>query len=118
MDLKEIREYVQEDYWERGVSKNLSGYESFFIDWAWNRKLVEAIKQVYPLEDKKILDLGCGFGGIVAAMLVQGYNAFGIDISDYAINQGHKKYLDLQETTFQGSCHDLYMFPQNFFNFL
>jgi len=42
---------------------------------------------VAKLAPRTVLDAGCGIGFLVAALRERGVEAFGIDISDYAISQ-------------------------------
>ena len=116
--IEKIREYIQEEYWEKGKTNNVSGYESFYIDWDWNDKLVIHLQEAFGIKDKTILDLGCAYGQVIAALTKAGIEAKGIDISDYAISQGKKEYSPLEERIFQGSCHDLTLFKDNSFDFL
>lgn len=116
--IEEVREYIQKDYWITGQSNNKSGYENFYINWEWNNRLLEALEQADSLSDKKILDLGCAYGQVVACMLKKGYDAFGIDLSDFAITEGHKEYPPLKGKTIQGSIHELNMYKDETFDFL
>jgi len=112
--LKDVREYVGEKYWEKGLSEKCSGYENASIDWWWNLRWLQCWNQIFPSRDKVVLDLGCGLGGFVAALLTAaGADAHGIDISEYAINKGHQLYEPITQRTSVGSIHDLSMFPDN-----
>ena len=114
-DIEEIRKYVQAKYWKTG---KISGYKNFHIDWWWNERLVEAIGQGYDLKNKRILDLGCAYGQVVAAMIKAGHDAYGIDLSDFGIAEGHKEYPLLESRTIQGSIHELNRYPSEHFHFL
>lgn len=116
--VEEVREYVQEDYWQSGLTKNCSGFEKFFIDFHWNDRIVEALEQAYSFSGKKILDVGCAYGQVVASLLKKKYDAYGIDLSDYAIKAGHNEYPPLVGRTIQGSAHDLSAYGDNTFDFL
>ncbi len=116
--IEEVREYVQKDYWENGKTKGCSGYEDFNINWDWNNRLTEALETVYDFNNKVFLDLGCAYGQVVASMIKKGYNAYGIDISDYAINAGRKEYPPLSDKIIQGSAHELTEYPSEHFDFI
>jgi SAM-dependent methyltransferase len=116
--IEEVREYIQKDYWEAGQSTNTSNYEKFFIDWDWNERLVTCLNEAFNLQGLRVLDLGCAYGQVVAAMHKHGYDAYGIDISDYAIEQGRKEYEPLKYRIFQGSCHELEPFSKKSFDFI
>jgi ubiquinone/menaquinone biosynthesis C-methylase UbiE len=113
--VEEVREYTQKEYWEEGT---ISGYQNFHIDWTWNNKLIKCLEQSYDFKGKKILDLGCAYGQVVAAFHKAGYDAKGIDISDYAIEAGKKEYKPLEKRTRQGSIHDLSCYKNKSFDFL
>ena len=116
--IEEVRAYVQKDYWVTGQSNGKSGFENFHIDWNWNNKLLEALEQADSFSGKKILDLGCAYGQVVACMLKKGYDAYGIDLSDFAIAEGHKEYSPLVGRTIQGSIHELDPYEDETFDFL
>lgn len=116
-DLEEIRKYLQKDYWEEGRSKGISGYEAENLDWWWINRWLQCFTQVFPVRDKVMLDLGCGYGSMVAGFVTWGADAYGIDISDYAVQKGRS--IDyLKERLFQGSIHDLSRWGDDTFDFL
>lgn len=115
--VEEVRNYVQKDYWISGQTDGKSGYENFFINWEWNNRLLDHLEKIYDFKGKKILDLGCAYGQVVAAMLKRKYDAYGTDLSDYAIEAGQVEYPPLKGRTIQGSCHQL-RYSDNEFNFL
>lgn len=75
-----------EDYFEHGVEKGLSLYENF--RWMPERTIPEAhwiAKHLGLEENSTIIDYGCAKGFHVKALLLLGYDAYGYDISDYAL---------------------------------
>lgn len=48
-------------------------------------KIAHQLNGLFDLQGKKILDIGCGFGFTIKALLSMGFDAHGIDISRYAI---------------------------------
>ena len=116
--VEEVRAYVQKDYWIGGQTSGKSGYENFHINWSWNNRLVDHLEKVFPLKGSMIVDLGCAYGQVVAAFHKRGYNAVGIDLSDFAIEAGKKEYEPLKALTVQGSCHELGVYKDKTFNFL
>jgi len=75
-----------EDYYEHGISKGISGYEDYH--WIPTRTLEtanEIIKRSNIYKNDIILDYGCAKGFLVKAFNWLGYNAYGYDTSDYAI---------------------------------
>lgn len=76
-----------EDYYEHGVEKGVSLYTNYH--WIPERSLKEAHWFVRHLDVKlgeTILDFGCAKGFFVKALRILGYEAFGIDCSDYALS--------------------------------
>jgi len=76
-------DYYDEDYYRPGKK---SGYNLPYT-WAiesgnFQRKAMDIIAQYDP---DKILDVGCAKGFLVKALVMLGMDAYGIDISDYAI---------------------------------
>ena len=116
--VEEVRDYVQEDYWVTGQSNEKSGYENFYINWVWNDRLLNALEQATSFQGKKIIDLGCAYGQVVASMVKRNYDAYGIDLSDFGIAEGHKEYPPLKSRTIQGSIHELSSYVNESFDFL
>lgn len=118
--IEEIKEYVQEDYWENGITKGISGYEKSFLDINWNLPLVRQFLQVKKFKKScTVLDLGCALGSFVSALLLHGFDAYGIDLSDYAIKKGWEQSKgELENRTYCGSCHNLNIWSDNYFDFL
>lgn len=118
MDLDTVRQYVDEAYWERGQTTGKSGYEHFGVNWWWVNRWLQCFTAVIPVKDRRVLDLGCGVGGMVAGFVTWGADAYGIDISAYAIEKSKKECDFLEGRVFEGSCHDLSRFPDSSFDLL
>jgi SAM-dependent methyltransferase len=48
--------------------------------------VVEALKHLFP-QQKTVLDIGCSGGDLIRRMLIAGYDAYGVDVSEYAASQ-------------------------------
>jgi len=85
-------EEFNEDYYERGVQKKISGYTNY--KWMPTRSYPEAltIKGLFP--GKTILDFGCAKGFLVHALRQLNVEAYGYDISEYAVSQAFGKAKD------------------------
>jgi len=75
-----------EDYFERGIESDLSLYESY----RWlpdpTISMVKSIVEYTGMAPgSSILDIGCAKGYMVRAFVELGFDAYGIDISQYAI---------------------------------
>jgi 2-polyprenyl-3-methyl-5-hydroxy-6-metoxy-1,4-benzoquinol methylase len=70
-----------------GDQKTSGTYSSYDEERLWPafEDMVRELKNVMPLGS--ILDIGCAKGFLVAALRKSGYNAEGIDISEYAVAQ-------------------------------
>lgn len=77
------------DYYENGIKKKISGYENFH--WIPTRSYSEAIEIVQRFDFNDCIDYGCAKGFLVHALRQLGKNAFGEDISDYAIENCDKR---------------------------
>jgi SAM-dependent methyltransferase len=74
------------DYYERGEELGLSCYTNY--RWLPHLTVPMASRIVQHLRVEKeetLLDFGCAKGFLVKALRTLGYNAFGVDISTYAI---------------------------------
>lgn len=76
-----------EDYFLRGIETGKSLYSNYrwmpelTIPLAYNISRRLAIR-----DEDKLLDFGCAMGFLVKAFRLLGYNAWGYDVSEYAIN--------------------------------
>jgi len=97
--MKECR--FNEDYYERGIEKGISGYENY--RWLPDLTLNMCKSIVTELDIKKtetILDFGCAKGFVVQALRELGFDSYGCDISKYAVESSHeevKSFLTLQK---------------------
>lgn len=114
--LEEVRKYLDKEYWENGTKSGYKGGPA--VDWWWNNRWAQCFNQAIPIYDKKILDLGCGTGGFVASLVTFGADAYGIDLSDYAVEKAKKENSFLKNRIFQGSAHDLSRWPNEYFDIL
>ena len=78
-----ISHKFNKDYYEDGVRKGISGYENY--KWMPTRSLPEALDIKNNFKFDTCLDYGCAKGFLVHALRILGYNAFGEDISEYAL---------------------------------
>ena len=86
-----------EDYFEKGVEKRISGY----TDYRWRPEYVlpmaNWLKQRFG--DVKYLDFGCAKGFLVKALRLLGCEAYGYDVSTYAIENAELEVKDFVETS-------------------
>lgn len=72
-----------QDYYENGVKKGISGYENYH--WMPTRSIPEAITICENINFQTVIDFGCAKGFLVHALNLLGKNAIGVDISEYAL---------------------------------
>jgi len=66
------------------------GYGGYKYDGRWI-SVAKRIKKIYKLKkNAKILDIGCAKGFLVKDLIDLGFDAYGLDISEYAIKNSHK----------------------------
>lgn len=66
------------------------GYGGYKYDGRWV-SVAKRIKKIYKLKKKaKILDIGCAKGFLVKDLIDLGFDAYGLDISEYAIKNSHE----------------------------
>lgn len=94
-------EFYDETYFEEGVQTGKSGYGGYY-----NHPLFEAIaKQLHAyFKPKKALDVGCAKGFVVASLVALGVDAYGIDLSDYAVTHSPE---EIRERLKCGSATEL-----------
>jgi len=81
-----------EDYYENGVKKRLSGYTNY--RWMPTRSIPEALEIKSRVDFKNCVDIGCAKGFLVHALRLIGCEAYGEDLSNYAIENCHPKVSD------------------------
>ena len=84
------------DYYEDGVRKHISGYENY--RWEPTRSIPEALDIQKNFKFETCIDYGCAKGFLVNALRIIGCDAYGEDISEYAVDNCHpnvKKYISL-----------------------
>jgi SAM-dependent methyltransferase len=84
------------DYFEDGVKNRISAYENY--RWMPERTIKEATSIIKNIDFESVLDFGCAKGFMVYALRLLGKQAWGVDVSDYAIKECHEKvrpYLNL-----------------------
>jgi SAM-dependent methyltransferase len=85
--MEMIDEDYDEDYYERGISSGKSGYDNY----KWLPELTikfayQLIKNLDLKPHNKVLDFGCAKGFVVKALRLLDIDAYGCDISNYAIS--------------------------------
>ena len=81
-----MKNLYDEDYYERGIETNKSCYSNYH--WMPELTIPMAARIVEYLkirEDEKILDFGCAKGYLVKALRLLHREAYGYDISEYAL---------------------------------
>ena len=107
-----IAKKFSKDYWDGDRRICYGGYR--YIEGRWE-KVARAIACHYQLPAKpKILDIGCGKGYFIYDFLkvIPGAEIYGIDISDYAINNSKPEIRDRLQV---GNATDL-PWADNFFD--
>lgn len=80
------------DYYEDGVRKHISGYENY--KWEPTRSIPEALDIQNTFAFRSCVDYGCAKGFLVNALRIIGCDAYGEDISDYAVENCHPNVRD------------------------
>ena len=90
------------------------GYGGYTYDGRW-KTVAKDIVEIYDLKkNDKVLDIGCGKGFLVKDLLEINIDAFGLDISDYAIK---KSEMETYGRIHKGNAISL-PFPNNSFDFV
>jgi cyclopropane fatty-acyl-phospholipid synthase-like methyltransferase len=84
-------DYYDENYFERGAEVGKSLYSHY----RWMPELTipmcHHIVQYCNIKDEKVLDFGCAKGYSVYALRLLGIDAYGVDMSEYAIQESPKE---------------------------
>ena len=102
---------IDKEFWDGTRQQGYGGYK---YDGRWVPVAKDIIKHYELKKNDKILDIGCAKGFLVKDLLNQGIDAYGIDISEYAISKSEKETI--------GRLHlgkaDKLPFPDNSFDFV
>ncbi len=107
------QQLFSEDYFDSGKASmgQYASYEAARFYPAFN-KMTEFIKR--RIAPKRVLDLGCAKGYLVDTLRKNGIEAYGVDISKYAIEQGPEQvrsYLMTCDLNFENLAY-----PDNYFD--
>ena len=97
-----LKEKFDEKYFEDGVRHRVSAYENY--RWMPERTIREASSIINNIKFDTVLDYGCAKGFMVYALRLLGKEAYGADVSEYAVNNCHPKvkgYLSVIENAEQ-----------------
>lgn len=91
--------HIDASYYDREYfTGNSKAALRFFRRSSWYGKLWRSIRDGFrarlikwQFKPKKVLDVGCGRGGFVHALRKQGIDAYGVDISEHAIDLAHEE---------------------------
>jgi len=81
--MKNSKNLFDQDYYEHGVKKGISGYENY--KWMPTRSIPEAISICENIDFQTVIDFGCAKGFLVHSLNLLNKTAVGVDISEYAI---------------------------------
>lgn len=113
--MKNLTDYEREKYnivhKYTGMDENQVGYarqieDLLTVDFPFHSKWRELVEN-----KSKFLEVGVGAGEILKYFREEGIDYWGIDISDYVIDELSKQGLNVKEC----SCHNI-LFPDNFFD--
>ncbi len=90
----EASSLYNEEYFERGAVTGISGY----MNYGWMPELTMRMAHFYvmnlPIEiNDKVLDFGCAKGYMVKSLRLLDVEAYGVDISEYAISNCDTKVI-------------------------
>jgi len=100
--MNSLKNVFDEKYFEDGVRHRVSAYENY--RWMPERTIREASSIINNIKFDTVLDYGCAKGFMVYALRLLGKEAYGADVSEYAVENCHPKvkdYLQVIETTEQ-----------------
>lgn len=80
------------------------GYGGYYYDGRWKSVARDIVQHFKLKRNSKVLDVGCGKGFLVKDLVDIGMDAYGIDISRYALNNAPK---EISNRLTLGSCDEL-----------
>jgi cyclopropane fatty-acyl-phospholipid synthase-like methyltransferase len=101
-----VNEIYNEEYFEYGLKTGKSGYENYH--WMPERIYREIRSVIFKLgikPDDRVLDYGCAKGYWVKGLRHYGIDAYGVDISEYALSHADK---EVKGYLYNKPLHDKY----------
>jgi len=112
---KELDEYYEREFYNKNYSKQINDSsrkvqqkEEEFINMQYD-DILEIIKERAP--GKKIIDIGCGYGNFMKFCQKRGFQTFGLDPSDDAVDYAKQNGLKAEKTdieNFKGLVKEKY----------
>jgi ubiquinone/menaquinone biosynthesis C-methylase UbiE len=100
--------------------KSRQDIKTFFInDEKTKAGLVDSFdKEIFPLQKKRVLDIGCGKGGVVIACALKGAEAVGFDLDERELNLARlrAKSYNLGNVSISNGDAENIPFPDNYFD--
>lgn len=90
--MNSLKNVFDEKYFEDGVRHRVSAYENY--RWMPERTIREASSIINNIKFDTVLDYGCAKGFMVYALRLLGKEAYGADVSEYAVENCHPKVKD------------------------
>lgn len=82
-DSEQLKSYYDRKEWFEAGEKG--GYQSYDEQTTWSVELLDSILSEFPKnESYSVLDIGCGYGTHLAKAHSNGWNCFGVELSDHA----------------------------------
>jgi hypothetical protein len=100
------KETFDETYFERGVKTGVSGYTRYHWRPEYVMELANELKQM-AIRNSTFLDYGCAKGYLVKALRLLDCDAYGFDISEYAIKNADKSIKKYVSTKIQHPEYDV-----------
>jgi len=85
-------DYFDRDYFMNGIHTGKSLYQNYRWMPEVSIPMAAAIKGLYPF--CSVLDYGCAMGYLVYALRLLGVEAYGYDISDFAVENAHDSIIN------------------------
>jgi predicted TPR repeat methyltransferase len=90
--MNSLKTIFDEKYFEDGVRHRVSAYENY--RWMPERTIREASSIINNIKFDTVLDYGCAKGFMVYALRLLGKEAYGADVSQYAVEHCHPNVKD------------------------
>jgi cyclopropane fatty-acyl-phospholipid synthase-like methyltransferase len=93
--FKKEASFFNKDYFKNGIKSGKSLYDNYRWLPQLTKPLAKAIQEFLAIKPSAtVIDYGCARGYLVRALHENGFNAYGVDISSYAINNADFKIKD------------------------
>lgn len=113
MKTYDYKNYFDESYFTVGGDRGWYDKTAFALENEWHKRFAEYVQTILQIKEGRVLDVGCARGNVVYWLTKMGLDAYGVDVSVWAVENGW-----VPDKMKQTSITDGVPFDKGFFDFV